>query len=91
MFRTMSDVRHANKALGHYWFHRDTLRFFKSRLESELIGGRYFVSSERGPHGPRMFTIREVNPDGSIDTLGDFMAFKTCSAACDAIRALRAV
>lgn len=34
MFKTMADVRAANKAIGHHYFERSTMRFFDSRVDS---------------------------------------------------------
>jgi len=88
VFRTLADVKEANHAAGHHFFERGALRFFNSRMESGLLRGKYFVTSEQGPHGPRMFTIREARPDGSIKTVGPFMAFRFKEDAKDAIKAL---
>lgn len=80
-FESMDDVRRANQQLGHHWFDADTLRGFKSRVGKTLYGGRYFISSENGgPHiwnGKRRYSVRRVNPNGSIDTVGEFGQFAT--------------
>ena len=34
---TMADVKRKNKEMGLFWFSPDSMRFFKSRIESELI------------------------------------------------------
>lgn len=94
-FRTMADVRRANRELGHFWFEPVTLRFFRSRVGESLYGGRYFVSSEQfeasdGTRAPRRYTVRQVNPDGSIDTVGEFQAYETSAQARAEIRRLLA-
>jgi hypothetical protein len=61
------------------------MQFFKSRLESDLIDGRYFITSEHGPHGPRAFSIRMADEDAHIQTIGDFMAYKTLADATTAL------
>lgn len=68
----MAEVRRANADIGNHWFDADTLRYFRSRVSDHLYGGRYFVSSERGPGMPRFYSVRRVNDDGSIDTVGSF-------------------
>ena len=89
MFRTISEVREANAAIGHHWFSRDTMRFFNSRIVGNLIDGRFFVSSERYDDGsPRLYTIREAMPNGEIETVGEFQAFASADAARRAIRSM---
>jgi len=70
LFNTLSEVRQANKSLGNYWFNRHTMKFWGSKIESSLLKGRFFISSELSIRKDnRRFTIREVKPDGSIETL----------------------
>jgi len=84
---TMSDVKRKNKEAGLFWFSPTSMRFFKSRVESELIGGKFFVSSEQfDEDAPRLYSVREYHPKThGIDTVGKFQAFKTCQDALDAI------
>ena len=88
LFSTMAAVRAANKAAGHHFFDRDTLRFFGSKIECKLYAGRYFVTSEQPPHGPRVWRVREAQPDGTIDTVGEQLA--TLADAQAAIKTLTA-
>lgn len=81
-YKTMSDVRAANKANGNYFFSRDSMRFFKSKIESGLYNGKYFITSEQFDYNsPRLYTVRSVNLDASINTIGDFQQYKTKSHA----------
>jgi hypothetical protein len=81
-FADMSDVISANKQVGGHWFERSTMRFFKTKIESRLIAGKRFITSERGPNDARKrYTIREAKPDGSIDTIGEFQQFSTLAQA----------
>lgn len=83
---TMTDVRAANKASGHHWFDADTMRFFGTKIVSGLIMGRYFITSEKPPYGPRMWTIREVkNAQGNIGTIGEFCGHNSARDARDTI------
>ncbi len=82
-------VVHANDEAGRHWFEADTMEFFKTRLESDLIGGCYFITSERGPYGPRAFSIRLADEDGHIQTVGEFMEHETLEAATVALEAVR--
>ncbi len=81
-------VVRANDEAGRHWFETDTMEFFKTRLESDLIDGRYFISSERGPYGPRAYTIRLADEDAHIQTVGEFMGYKTKTDAIHAVTRL---
>lgn len=84
-YYTLEQVKRANKAIGHHWFEPATLRFFSSRVNDPVIENM-FVSSERfNSKSPRLYTIRKVNDDGSIDTVGAFQAYKSKTAALTAI------
>jgi hypothetical protein len=51
----LCNIKYRNQQAGLHYFEPSTMRFFRSRV-SEMIhegpGGIYFVTSERGPHGP---------------------------------------
>jgi hypothetical protein len=65
------------------------MRFFNTRLESGLIGGKYFITSERyDENRPRRYSVRRADPDGTIDTVGEFQEYLTKDDARDAITAL---
>lgn len=66
---TIDQIEQANAQHGHHWFEAGTMRFFKSRVSGPVINGRYFVSSERGPSGPRLYSIRVADADGAINTV----------------------
>ncbi len=68
MFKNMTEVKKANKDAGHHFFDKSTMQFFDSRIESRLIGGRVFVTSEQYEDEPRHYAVRSVNDDGTIDT-----------------------
>lgn len=81
-YNTITDIRNANKAIGHHWFEPGTMRFFQSRIASGVLGGRYFVTSEKdGCSNPRRYTVRVADNVGRIDTVGDFQQFETLTAA----------
>ena len=74
-----------NKGAGLYYFERDTMRFFNSRVsENVYVGatGWYFVTSERFDHkSPRLYSVRKMLPDGSVTTIGKFQEFATLELA----------
>jgi hypothetical protein len=58
---------------GVNWF-TDALAPYADRIESDLIGGRIFVTSKQhAPHGPRRFTIRQVHDSGEISTVANYV------------------
>lgn len=91
-YRTMDDVISANRAIGNHWFDADTMRFFKTRIESGAIPlhsenchKARFITSEKGPDGVRRYSVREAQPDGTIDTIGEFQQYRTRDKARAAI------
>lgn len=68
-------IEYKNRTDGHgHWFDPETMRFFKSRVGIIRSKGDdyYFVSSEKPPHGPRMFSVRHMDIGGDINTIGEF-------------------
>ncbi len=88
-YANLNAVVKANDEAGGHWFEADTMEFFKARLETDLIGGRYFITSERGPYGPRAFSVRMADKKAHIQTVGDFMAYKTLKDAKAALEEVR--
>lgn len=93
----LPDAVKANKAANLFFFSPDTMRFFDSRIESGLIGGALFITSERPPKGARSgdwekrrFTIRAALADGNVATIGDFGEYPTQSKAHKAAERLAA-
>ena len=65
--KTMADLKAKNKEIGNNFFSPQTMRFFKSKVESSILKGKYFITSEQyGEHASRTFKIRAFRPDGSI-------------------------
>jgi len=76
MFKTLAEVKAANKAIGNHWFERSTMRFFNSKVETGLLRGRFFITSERMELTfPKRYTVREAMPDGDIKTVGEFQGY----------------
>jgi len=77
---TMADVKRINAEQGYYFFSRPTMKFFNSRIESELLGQKYFITSERmDSEHPRNYRVREFNKvTGNITTVESGLSpFKT--------------
>lgn len=92
----IQDIITANRVKGGHFFSPDTMRFFRSRVLSDVYqgpGGVYFVTSEKRagfgsiPDGSRQYTVRVFNPKtADVNTAGDFnklsryMAIKNAKA-----------
>jgi hypothetical protein len=84
MYKTINQIKRANKAAGCHWFNPGALEFFKSRVEPNVwpvADGAYFASSECGPDGRRKWSVRFADAQGSIDTVADFGLFATVDDA----------
>lgn len=67
------------------WFCLSTMRFFGSIIESDLIGGKYFVTSEKfSENHQRLFTVRKASKM-KIHTIGDFQSHSSVHSALKAI------
>ena len=77
-FFHMYQLADHNKHTGHYFFDCNTASCFKSRVQKiPPYGGRVFVTSEchRGLRTGRRYSVREIQPDGSIETPSGYRAF----------------
>lgn len=68
---SMADVRFYNQRNGQHFFSRNNMRFFASRVESSLLSGDYFITSEKAGFvsNKRVYTARQVSDDFSVVTL----------------------
>lgn len=76
---SMRDIKECASVCGSHWFDKGAMRFFRSRVGetgyTDGEGGAYFVSSEQGPYGPRMYSVRRLK-DCTFDTIGEFQGYK---------------
>lgn len=75
---------------GKYFFSKDTVKFWGSRIESVLIDGEYFVTSEDNfDRTKRLYTVRKFsNNYQDIVTVGEFQAYETLEEATAALLAI---
>lgn len=87
MFYTIEQIKRANKAAGHHWFSRNTMRFFGTRVMCRVFpvpGGGLFVTSDRHPTRSgwcRRYSVRRADAAGEISTVGEFGAWCTRAQA----------
>ena len=88
---TMREIRnryHELRPDGH-WFDKDTMRFFNTELPArgylDIDGDIWFVTGETGPDGKKRFTLRRMQPNGSIGTFGEFQQYRERSDALAAL------
>ena len=82
---TIQEMKENNKANGMHWFSKDTMNFFDSKIETSVYYDRTFITSELDCHREfRGYTWRLALERGKdIETIGDFLQFKTLEQAID--------
>ena len=88
----MDEVRRANRRAGDHFFDEEIMNVSCTRVETYLLGGQYFVTSELATDDPsgreRRCTVRRVLPNGRIETVGAYQAYEGLQAAREAITGL---
>lgn len=92
-FDTIRQIRGANRAIGGSWFDTPAMRFFGTRVDRNVYGGRYFVTSEQDDDGviwdgERRWTVRAAMDNGNVTTVGELGQYATREEAHAAARAL---
>ncbi len=91
-FETIEQVRQANIKNGYDFFEKIGSDHACMRVESYLLAGKYFISSELvesdQTNRDRLYTVRQVKPDGQVVTVGIYQEYESIKAAQDAIMAL---
>lgn len=86
MPRTIDELKALNKKNGGHWFDRGSMAFFGTRIESKILFGCYFITSEQPPHGDRKFSLRTFDDEGGVETVGDFCSYPRKGDASRAAR-----
>lgn len=89
----MEDVKRKHTNAGGHFFDPETMRFFRSRIESTHADNGYFVTSEQfvpydgDPH-PREYRVRFFHAEDprDVESVGDW-----CESKSDAVRMIRAL
>jgi hypothetical protein len=81
-FKTLAEFKAAYKTTDGHFFDKKTMRFFNSRIESGLLKGKYFITSESDMRNEnRFYNVREIQEDLSIRTIVEFNKFKSKAQA----------
>lgn len=90
MFKSMSELRERNKALGHRFFDREMMRAFNSKIETALFRGRWLIMSEKGreQNAKRKYKIWEAKASGEIVTTGDASGYFNIDSAKKALKGI---
>ena len=67
----MADVKQANKDAGYYFFSKDTMRFFGTRIVSALYKNNTFITTDYTDfeRNNRAYSVRVFHPEtGIVDT-----------------------
>jgi hypothetical protein len=89
-YASVSEIINKHKSNGGHFFENGPGRGEHVRWGSKVVGGRYFVTSEKRrvlyePDWPRRYTIRKASDEGDIYPVGDPGLFETSAQANVAI------
>lgn len=86
----LQQARRIYAQTGHHFFDADTMRFFGSKIETDLFENRCFVTSEDNfNQTERWYNVRQFGKDyKSVNTVGEFNSHATLE---DAVKAALAV
>ena len=86
MFKTIKEIKQANRSRGYHFFDDASMKFFNSRIETGVLHGEYFITSEQFNYtSPRLFTIRKVKANGQVITIGEFQHYRSLDEAIKAL------
>ena len=92
---TITQMARANKAIGQFWFDKDSMAFFNTKIVGSPDAFNMFVTSERNPEGKTAYNLRLFAYHSSkVITVGDFHkmtraeALKLKANICAALRSM---
>lgn len=71
MFKNIKELKEANKEAGYHFFSKEIMKFFASKIESNLYKNKTFITSEKKCFDDytRVYSVRKANSDASIETV----------------------
>mgnify|MGYP000912744957 CR=1 FL=1 len=89
MYKNINQVIAANKASGLCWFDSKTMKFFNTTIESGVIKGKFFITSERMELDmPKEYSIRVITEDSKIHTVANRGQFKSVTEAIEHLNSI---
>lgn len=80
-FNNIDQVERLNEFTGRHFFSEGALKFFSGKIYPTIFRGRFFVTSEKPPHGSRSYTVRMAQVDGGVETILDHCGFSSKKSA----------
>jgi len=77
LFKNLAELKAFHKEKGGHFFDRQTMKFFSTKIESTLIGGKYFIYSNKMPYYDRYYKIAEGYPSGNVFPLENSPQFES--------------
>lgn len=77
LFNNLTELKAFHKEKGGHFFDRQTMKFFSTKIESTLIGGKYFIYSNKMPYYDRYYKIAEGYPSGNVFPLENSPQFES--------------
>lgn len=83
MYKSIDEIKIANKNLGHHFFEANS--WLLEVAEPKVYSGKYFITKDFLKIGsisvPAKYTIRRADDDGGISTVGKYCEFDTLKDA----------
>ena len=76
LFESMSALKSFHKSKDGHWFDSKTMKYFNTKIETPLIGGKYFIYSNKMPMEDRYYKIAEATTSGNIFPVTEAPYFK---------------
>ena len=76
LFESMSALKSFHKSKDGHWFDSKTMKYFNTKIETPLIGGKYFIYSNKMPMEDRYYKIAEAMTSGNIFPVMEAPYFK---------------
>jgi len=90
-YTSINQILSEAERAGSFFFSKATMRFFNSRIHSEIYGGCYFITSERDHYresNPRFYTVRKYEGGLKVETVGEFCQYTSKAQAISAVKKL---
>lgn len=81
-YTDIAEMKQANTEAGQFFFSPGAMEFFNSVIETGVLYGRYFITSERAElSDPKRYTVRMLDDNARDHTVGEFQQHATLDSA----------